>query len=381
MNSLGKQFMTYKSNIKASISEHYERIDAQTLSAIETHVLTPLEPNYAALTDWVFGFKSKQAVNITIGCIEATPVDFIKLKLIKTLSADRKANPPLNKDHMFNACQNSVNLTEKTQLIRTSRLTHKSIDLLRGRYSDSRIAKIIFSPALEFLTDTVNMLEAIKRHGKDLGFLPKKPKSLKDLHDSAQRFMSKLGQTDFSLNQREDVLLYDNKKISGTDYIIRVPKTHYDLIDLGEALSFCIGNGSYSNDVRDGNCSIVGIFDKKGPVYGIQFSRYRILEAQGFGNLPRNKPDPNVLMKIRDIFTDVPKMPSDFLPITDSSWIHGYKYDNEDLYLLLGDNIVYQYFGVEEHVYEELLNHEVKGRFVNQVIKRDYSCERIGQLD
>lgn len=111
--------------------------------------------------------------------------------------------------------------------------------------------------------------EAIKRHGKDLGFLPKKPKSLKDLHDSAQRFMSKLGQTDFSLNQREDVLLYDNKKISGTDYIIRVPKTHYDLIDLGEALRFCIGNGSYSNDVRDGKCSIVGIFDKKGPVYPI----------------------------------------------------------------------------------------------------------------
>lgn len=381
MNSLGKQFMTYKSNIKAIISEHYERIDSQTLDAIETYVLTPPEPNYADLANWVFGFKSKQAVNITIRCMEATPVDFMKLKLIKILSADRRANSPLNKDHIFNACQNSVNLTEKTQLIRASRLTHKSVDLLRDRYSDSRIAKIMFAPELELLTDTTTMIEAIKRHGKDLDFLPKKPKTLKDLHDSAQRFISKLGQTNFNLNQREDVLLCDGKNISGTDYTIRVPKTHYDLIDLGEALRFCIGNGAYSHEVRNGKCSIVGIFDKKGPVYGIQFSRYRILEAQGFGNLSTNRPDPNVLMKIRDIFTEAPKMPSDFLPITDSSWIHGYKYDNEDLYLLLGNNIVYQYFDVDEHVYEELLNHEAKGRFVNQVIKRDYSCEKVGQLD
>ena len=193
--------------------------------------------------------------------------------------------------------------------------------------------------------------------------------------------MSKVGQTDFCLNQREDILLYDGKKLDGTDYVIRVPKTHYDLIDLGEDLSFCIGNGTYSHGVRDGEYSIVGIFDKKGAVYGIQFSRYRILEAQGFGNLWENKPDANVLLKLRNTLTEAPKMPDDFLPITDSSWIHGYRYDNKDLYLLLGDNIVYQYFGVEEEVYEELLNHEVKGRFVNQVIKRNYSCERIGQLN
>ncbi len=373
--------MIDKKAIQESINRHYERIDSKTLDAIESHIISPSEPNFLGLTEWAFGFSSKQALNIIKQCTQVGDVDVVKLKLIKMLSAKRTSQPAINRDHLFNACTRSPNLTEKTERLRTQQLTYKVLDLLRCRYSDSRIAKILFTPDIECLIDTADMLEVIKRHGKDLDFLPKKPKSLQDIHNKAQRFMSKVGQTDFCLNQREDILLYDGKKLDGTDYVIRVPKTHYDLIDLGEDLSFCIGNGTYSHGVRDGEYSIVGIFDKKGAVYGIQFSRYRILEAQGFGNLWENKPDANVLLKLRNTLTEAPKMPDDFLPITDSSWIHGYRYDNKDLYLLLGDNIVYQYFGVEEEVYEELLNHEVKGRFVNQVIKRNYSCERIGQLN
>lgn len=373
--------MTYKTAIQSAINEHYERVDSKTIDAFETHLINPIEPNFTKLTEWAFGFVSKQALNIIKQCTQPGSLDVIKLKLIKMLSAKRKSQPEMNRDHLFNACVSSPNLTKETNRLRAQQITYKALDLLRGRYNDARIAKILFTSDIEYLIDTVDMLDIIKRHGKDLDFLPKKPKSLKDVHDKAQRFMAKVGQTDFNLNQREDILLYDGKPLEGTDYVIRVPKTHYDLIDSGEALRFCIGNGTYSHGVRDGEYSIVGIFDKNGPVYGIQFSRYRILEAQGFGNLWENKPDANVLLKLRNTFTEAPKMPADFLPITDSSWIHGYRYDNKDLYLLLGDNIVYQYFGVEEEVYEELLNHEVKGRFVNQVIKRNYSCERIGQLN
>jgi hypothetical protein len=381
LKSLGKQFMTHKLDISESLAQNYDRIDSRTFADIEEYIIKPSEPDYSTLANETFGFKSKQAVTIVKNCVEASPVDFIKLKLIKMLSANRKKKPALNKDHLFNACNNSSNLTSETNFVVTRNITHKSLDVLRSRYNDSRIAKIMFTPDIDFLDDTTVMLDVIKRHGKDLSFLPKKPKSLKDIHDKVQSFMSKVGQTDFNLEQREDILMQDGKKIEGTDLTVRVPKTHFDLIDLGEALRFCIGNGSYSQEVRAGESSIIGIFDKKGPVYGIQFSRYRVLEAQGFGNLPENKPGSKILIKIREMFTEAPKMPSDFLPINDSSWIHGYKYDNKDLFLLLGNNMVYQYFNVEESVYEELLNHEVKGRFVNQVIKRDYSCEKVGQLN
>lgn len=258
----------------------------------------------------------------------------------------------------------------------TLALRVKDIALLRRYYNDDRIFKLLTGPKMQALRDTTDMMEHIIQRKPDMAYLPKKPKTLTQLHDCAVRALPKLNQDDFPLNQREDIVVLDGKPFDDT-LTIKVPKTHYDMIDLGEALSFCIGNGSYSRNVANRKSSVIALFEGGQPRYGIQFSRYRILEAQGFGNQRRNRPTPEMLKALQGILLKAPDLPSDFLPITDSGWVHGYRYDNKNLYLLLRDKI-YIYADVPEDVYEELLDSERKGTFVNQVIKPGYECEFLG---
>jgi hypothetical protein len=190
--------------------------------------------------------------------------------------------------------------------------------------------------------------------------------------------MPKVGQGNYSLNQREDILQLDGATVLD-DLIIRVPKTHFDLVDLGESLNFCIGNGHYSQLVAEGSTSIVAVFDKTGAKYGVQFSRYDIKEAHGFNNSSQHQPSKLLIEALSELLTSQPKMPDEFLPITDSKWVKGYKYNGTDLYLLL-NNIIYIYFDVPECVYEELLVSHKKGVFVNTVVKGTFSYERLGSI-
>lgn len=128
--------MTHKLDISESLAQNYDRIDSRTFADIEEYIIKPSEPDYSTLANETFGFKSKQAVTIVKNCVEASPVDFIKLKLIKMLSADRKNKPALNKDHLFNACNNSSNLTSETNFVVTRNITHKSLDVLKGYCPD-----------------------------------------------------------------------------------------------------------------------------------------------------------------------------------------------------------------------------------------------------
>ena len=100
MNGLGKHFMIDKKAIQESINRHYERIDSKTLDAIESHIISPSEPNFLGLTEWAFGFSSKQALNIIKQCTQVGDVDVVKLKLIKMLSAKRTSQPAINRDHL-----------------------------------------------------------------------------------------------------------------------------------------------------------------------------------------------------------------------------------------------------------------------------------------
>jgi len=272
-----------------------------------------------------------------------------------------------------------ANKNKEREVEELVKLRIKDINALRAHYNERRIIRLMWETPLKGFRDTMDMMSYIKERVPDAKYLPAKPKSIDHLHNLCVRMMPKINVENFSLKQREDILLMDNTALND-ELTIRVPKTHYDLIDLGEDLGFCIGNGSYSQGVKNGAFSIIALFDKKGARYGIQFSRYKILEAQGLGNLPEHRPKPALLRVLRERFTEAPRLPSHFLPITDSGWIHGYRYNNKDLYLLM-NQMVYVYFDVPEDAYEALLNSEVKGAHFNKHFRNKYAYERVGHID
>jgi hypothetical protein len=291
--------------------------------------------------------------------------------LIRTLCR-AKINPDM-------AIQASKSFQGTLDIPGVSKLRIKDVKSLLKTYSPQRIIKLLWAVDGQFVADTFFMLDKIHRAHPDLAYLPKKPKSMTEIHDKCTATLPKVGQRNFPLEQREDVMQMDGRQLTD-ELVIRVPKQHFDLVDLGESLGFCIGNGDYSEQVRAKKSSIVGVFDKNGARYGIQFSRYRILEAQGFGNSRKNKPSPELLKSLQLLLTATPEMPDDFLPIIDSRWVHGYRYNDKDLYLLLND-IVYIYFNVDHDTYEGLLDSEAKGRFVNNHIKNNFEYERLGHID
>jgi hypothetical protein len=362
-------------SINQFLSENYEYIKpkwADTLSELSTHNDSTSLIALSPLHHLVF---PKQ--DISRGSLRALRKQLTSGNLISNLPVTAKMiSAGYNMERMIqilNSATKPVNCKEAFAL----RVT--DINFLLKHYSDKKVVQLIFNTPIDFFNDTMRMVSRIVEAHPGIGFMPKKPKSIEVIHQACVRTLPKIHQGNFELNQREDVMLFDKTHLDER-LSIRVPRTHFDLVDLGEALGFCIGDEAYSLGVKERRYSIVAVFEDSKPLYGIQFSRYRILEAQGFGNLPNNKPTRTVLNLLQDKFLETPTLPTDFLPITDSGWINGYRYDNKDLYLLLKET-VYVYFNVPQHVYEELLDSEVKGRFVNTKIKPQYECEKAGMLN
>jgi hypothetical protein len=302
--------------------------------------------------------------------------DITALALCRVLS--RATKPAINADALIQLINTQ---TQALPPVAATALRLKDITLLRRFMNDKRLLKLLWTTEIEQLMDTRDMMHRIHDAHPTLSYLPKKIKSIHQMHELCVRTLPKIHQSDFDLEQRPDILQLDNKIIKN-DLVIRVPKRHFDLVDLGESLSFCIGNGTYSRKVKDKQCSIVAVFDKDKPLYGVQFTRYRILCAEGFGNQRDFAPPKDVLQQLQQLLTKAPELPSDFLPITDSGWVHGYRYNDEknDLYLLLKES-VYVYANVPRETYEALLEDDRKGTFVNREIKPHYECEFLGRLE
>lgn len=356
------------------IATHYQQLPPQWISRLE-NMAEGHENAVDNLVNLIFPSADKitRGMRSFAALIVNDPKHVAYCKLAETLSRAK-----FNIDKLI---QMPTLFSAHPTLDMAFSLRVKDITLLRHYYNDNRIFTLLSAGAKEKgeLRDTMDMIERIRDRKPDLRFLPKKPKHLTALHDSAVRALPKINQDDFDLRQREDILMLDNLVLDG-NLVIRVPKTHYDMIDLGEALSFCIGNGSYSRKVANRKSSVVALFEEGKARYGIEFSRYHITEAQGFGNRRENRPSEQILNALKALVLKKPDLPTDFLPITDSGWVHGYRYDNKNLYLLLKET-VYVYFDVPEDVYDELLDSERKGTFVNQIIKPEYNCEKVGHID
>lgn len=358
----------YHHVIKPVLHRHLERI-AEKNDRHDHGVLLPLA-EYVFNTPSVTQGMRKALVKVLF---DFDVADIALLTVIHALSG--RSKNPVNVDAIL---QHISHQTQPLDVMGIYGLNRMGVKTLRKYLNDKRLLKLLWGSDLGCVSDTVAMIKMIEDARPNANFFPKKPKNLTDLHNAFSRMMSKIGQADFALSQREDILMLDRRML--TDELqIRVPNTHYDLIDLGEDLSFCIGNGSYSRQVANGKNSIIALFKNGKAAYGIEFNRYRILQAQGFANRPECAPPLDVLTALKNMVLSAPMSENDFLPITDSNWIQGYRYTDNDLYLLLND-VVYVYQDVPEDVYEELLNSNKKGRYVNREIKPCYSCERIGHI-
>lgn len=366
-----------KQRITQYIGEHFDQLTASWVGFL-SHIAEQEAPDgfdaLRPLTEHVFQTKTPSKgmfKTVRRALFELERPDVTALSLA-TVFSKNKTNP----DTLI-----QLIATQKTTLssLAFQALQGQHIKVLYKHIDERRLLTLLWSTDISELKDAMRMMMRIDKAMPALRYIPKKLKSISELHDRCVRLIPRLSVADFDLNQREDILMMDKKSLHD-GMVIRVPKTHYDLVQLGESLGFCIGNGQYSEDVKERRCSIVGVFNKEGPLYGIQFNRYSIMQARGFGNDKANDPSRDLLMQLSELLLSKPKFPTDFLPIDDSDWIKGYRYDNENLYLLL-NGFVYIYFDVPQDIYEGLLQSDRKGRFFNANLRSKFEYAKIGSLE
>lgn len=110
--------------------------------------------------------------------------------------------------------------------------------------------------------------------------LPKKPKSIRELHSIFTRESKKISQTNFELKQDLDHL--KGLKVNG--YEIFVPEQSYDLIDIGNNLSICVGNGYYASLIFKKESSIIALKEKNKYAYCVEMKGNYLKQCRGYGN-------------------------------------------------------------------------------------------------
>ena len=164
-------------------------------------------------------------------------------------------------------------------------------------YNEKRVISI-FSNYEEddFLEDTTIMYKQLFENDILIDeILPKKPKNIRELHTLFTRECRKIKQPKSLLNQNLDFL--KNQKID--DYKIFIPETTFDLIDIGNSLSICVGNGYYAKKVLKKQCNIIALKNNKNEFkYCIEYDNNSIIQARGWANRSMDKTMQNKLYKI-----------------------------------------------------------------------------------
>lgn len=258
-----------------------------------------------------------------------------------------------------------------------------SIKFLLSNYSHERVISLVFNLSTDRLDSIIeDVIVEIKqsRISKKVleKMLPKKPKSLMELHDSffEQLALVKIDkEPDFPLNPREDFLKMDGKEIEidNEKLKVHVPKTRKELGMYSARHMFdnCVGTSDhYAQGVKNGEWTIIGVFDQLNkPRYCLQVKKYSFLQAKGVKNSEINK---NVLVKLESLLTVKPELPNQFIPV-DHSFIFGYCYnpEKESLFIMFRKNeSIYEYFNVSQDIYETFQKEKSKGRFLNSVLKK-----------
>lgn len=352
-------------SFKSFVDTYFIQINNSLSEALNQFIETGDHKN---LSMFLFGFSSKKTSKFICEKIFVSDDDFsfVDFPLAWKIHLFSK-KLSFNKDLVFSAIE-QYSVEFKEDLYTYENLNLQTIKRLKKNYQEQRLLNLFFSSDFSLVGDINKMLnKVVKSVPEYCNYLPKKPKDLKMLHDKLMTISSKIGDGNYSLNQREDILHMENQVICA-NYIIKIPKTHFDLVSLGERLNFCIGNGVYSKDVLQKKTSIISInclkTDKA--LYGIEFNRYAIKQARGFDN--RSVPD-KILVAIENLLISRPDLPDDFVSLENHPFIQGYKYNNKDLFVLFKTQSIYAYEGMSEELYEQFEKAESKSKFFHNFIK------------
>lgn len=150
-------------------------------------------------------------------------------------------------------------------------------------YNERRVITLLSNYSeLDFLEDTIRMYKTLFEEDILIDdILPKKPKKIRELHDIFMRECSKIKIPNNSL--RQDSLFHlDNIQVG--DCKIFVPKKTHDLIEVGNSLHICVGNGYYAKEVIKKNFNIIILLKDNRPYACIQFTKNHIVQAKKFRN-------------------------------------------------------------------------------------------------
>lgn len=152
-------------------------------------------------------------------------------------------------------------------------------------YNEKRIIGIFsnYGDEEDFLEDTVAMYTRVFQNNVNVNdIFPEKPKNIRELHTIFSRECVKISEPKSLLNQKLTYLA--GKKVG--DFDVFIPETTYDLINIGNPLNICVGNGLYAQKVIKKQCNIIALKDSSGKfTYCIEFNRNGIIQARGRSNV------------------------------------------------------------------------------------------------
>lgn len=174
----------------------------------------------------------------------------------------------------------------------------KKLATILNHYSNTRIIQIIANGSSEVeIRDTVYMYELILKycssHKIDIKlFLSKKPRKMKDIHDSLQVHLSKIGRDNIPINLEMPNYILNMNNRNFLDYSIKIPKSNSELVIVGQNLAICVGNNYYARQMASGRIAIILLCNKRNKVeYCIEYDVYldRLNQSKTYYNTEMNK--------------------------------------------------------------------------------------------
>lgn len=153
---------------------------------------------------------------------------------------------------------------------------------LLSSYNEKRIIQL-FSNYCEddFIEDTTIMYERLLENDVTIDqVLPDKPKNIVEIHTILTRECSKIKEPNNKLKQNLPHL--ENKMFENCE--IFIPQTAHELIDIGNTLSICVGNGYYAEKVLKKKCNIIALKNKGKFICCIEFDSKEIIQARFYQN-------------------------------------------------------------------------------------------------
>lgn len=313
---------------------------------------------------FMFGFESKKAKKITAYLWEHFDLNLVNLIYIFSNRLQ------INKDLLYQAIENY----EYDSFLNFRLIDFSVLKKMIDAYGEKRVVQMVFfEDSLVYLEDINELVDLCEeRNLKEYFPMKPKPQSLEQLYAQLNSFALKYESEDFDLEQKAEVIALEGKIING--YQIKVPRTHYELVELGGLLNFCLGNGTYSKRVKKGTWSLITLYKNNKPYCCVQFSRYILKQARSFNNevLPKD-----LVSFLEKELLSSPQVPDDYIPI-ESPFLVAYKYDNKDLYFMIKSReklSFYKYLNIPFDIYESFSKSSRKNRFFSNIIKKSYKCQ------